>query len=561
MKEPTGSNNWHLPRKIISRRAFLQSSTAAAMMPLVPGIRDLPSGPPGAAQSTLGSVAARLPQIDPFTLGIASGEPTPDGIVLWTRLAPDPLAEDGSGGMGSRDVEVRWQLAADPQFRRIVRAGISNALAAEAHSVHVELDGLTPGREYWYRFRSGPHISPTGRTLTAPAPDSTSPIEFVTTSCANWEEGWFTAYRHIANSTPDLILNLGDYLYEYQQGFKPISKGDVRAHAGGRLKTLADYRRRHAQYKTDTDLQAAHLAAPWVVVPDDHEVANNWTSDWAARKSDQRRFSTMRAAAFQAYWEHMPLRRASYPASGQMQLFRTLRWGRTAMFYVLDTRQYRSRLQCQNSDEIGETGQVACLAQADQTDPSRTVLGARQEAWLAQQMGQSDAVWNLLAQQIMVAAKPRTVNADGAVLPHDAVTVDSWDGYPGARDRLLATVQATGLRNPVVLTGDVHSHWAADIHRDFGSAGLPPLGVELVTSSISTGGDGHPQQQWVRDQLRRHPYLRYWDGRRGWVRCRADSDSLRADFHVVPKVSQPWSPGPVAASFQVRDGVAGLQRI
>lgn len=555
MKEKLPSSN---SRKI-SRRGFLQSGTAMAMMPLVPGITDLGAGPPGIARSTLNSVAARLPARDPFTLGIASGDPTPDGIVLWTRLAPDPLAEDGRAGMDDREVEVRWQLAADEGFRRIVRSGTAIAVADEGHSVHIELNGLTPGRDYWYRFRTASHRSEVGRTRTAPAPLSTAPIEFVTTSCANWEEGWFTAYSHIAKSTPDLIFNLGDYLYEYQQGFKPISKGDVRAHAGGRLRTLADYRRRHAQYKTDADLQAAHRAAPWVVVPDDHEVANNWTSEFAARKSDRRHFSAMRAAAFQAYWEHMPLRRSSYPTDGQMQLFRTLRWGRIANFHVLDTRQYRSPLRCQEGPENPD--QVTCLAQAEQSDPSRTVLGPRQEAWLAEQMGTSQSVWNFLAQQIMVAAKPRSVNANGNVLPHEAVTVDSWDGYPGARDRLLASVQATGLRNFVVLTGDVHQHWAADIHRDFGAAGLPPIGVELVTSSISTGGDGHPQKKWVSDQLRRHPYLRYWDGRRGWIRCRADMETLRADYHVVPKVSQPWSPGPIAASFQVVDGIPGLQRL
>jgi alkaline phosphatase D len=255
----------------------------------------------------------------------------------------------------------------------------------------------------------------------------------------------------------------------------------------------------------------------------------------------------------------MPLRRSSYPTGGAMQLFRTLRWGRLANFYVLDTRQYRSRLQCEKGPDNPD--QIACLTQVEQADPSRTVLGDRQEAWLAEQMSQSQARWNFLAQQIMVASKPRSVNANGALLPHEAVTVDSWDGYPAARDRLLATVEAIGLRNFVVLTGDVHSHWAADIHRDFGAAGLPPIGVELVTSSISTGGDGKPQKAFVKDQLRRHPYLRYWDGRRGWIRCRVDMETMRADYHVVPKVSQPWSPGPIAASFQVADNIPGLQRL
>ncbi len=214
---------------------------------------------------------------DPFTLGVASGEPTPDGVVIWTRLAPTPLADDGYGGMPDHTVDVEWEVADDERFTRIAQRGIAVAAPELAHSVHVELAGLRPGAEYFYRFRAGGHVSPAGRTRTAPALGSQSPLTMCFASCSNYEQGWFTAYRHLAEEHPDLVLHLGDYQYEYAAG----QTGDVRRHTGGETVTLADYRRRYAQYKSDLDLQAAHAAAPWLVVFDDHELADNWAGDGA----------------------------------------------------------------------------------------------------------------------------------------------------------------------------------------------------------------------------------------------------------------------------------------
>jgi alkaline phosphatase D len=488
----------------------------------------------------------------PFTLGIASGDPAPDGFVLWTRLAPSPLDPDGLGGMDpGKDVRVQWQVAEDPGFANVVRGGEATAPAAEAHSLHIEVTGLRPGREYWYRFRNGMHISGMGHTRTAPAPGIPASIDFASTTCANFEHGYFTAYRYIAEAEPDLILNLGDYLYEYEAGFEAPPSGAVRPHVGEHLRTPADYRLRHAQYKTDLDLQAAHAVAPWLVVPDDHEVANNWAGDHAWDPADQPGFMAMRTAAFQSYWEHMPLRRSAHPAGSHMQLFRTVPWGRTAAFHLLDTRQYRDKQVCLTGD------QLSCL---DHVDLGRSIMGPAQEKWLDTQLHRQDAVWTLLAQQVMYTPAPKLIDSLGVPYPYPKMNIDCWDGYPGARQRLLDSVRSADVRNLVILTGDVHSHWATDIHSDLFRDRGRPIGSELVTTSISTMGDGTPTQSWARDTMRAFPYLKYYDGRRGWVRCRANAHELRADFHTLDKVSIPLSPAHIGASFVIEDGNPGLQR-
>jgi alkaline phosphatase D len=494
------------------------------------------------------SVAANLPA-DPFTLGVASGEPSPDGLVLWTRLAPDPLAEDGLGGVPHHSFEVGWQLAEDAAFRRVVRSGTAHTHPDTAHSVHVEIDGLAPAREYWYRFRAGRYRSPVGRTRTAPAPSSLAPMSFASSSCAHWEHGYFTVYRHIANAAPDVIFCLGDYYYEGGPRYDPPLSAIVRTHVGRRCHTLRDYRRRHAQYKTDPDLHAAHAAAPWLVVPDDHEVENNWAGDHASRPKDQHRFLKMRAAAYRAYWEHMPLRRMCRPHGSHMQLFRAVSWGALATFHLLDTRQFRDAQTCASG---------ALPLCAPSPDPARTMLGAAQESWLADGLRRSSARWDFLAQQVMLTSTSRNFNGAGAVMPPDTVNVDCWDGYPAARDRLFDSVRAANLRNFVVLTGDVHKHWATDIP---GLLDGLPIGSELVTSSVTSSGDGEPEPRWVADVQRRHPNLRYYDGRRGWIGGHLTTERLRADYHVVQRVSTPFWPDSVAATFELADQLPGLQRV
>ena len=325
---------------------------------------------------------------DPFTLGVASGEPSATGVVLWTRLAPRPLAEDGLGGMAPRLVEVDWELAFDEQFSRVQRRGTQTAGPEAAHSVHVEVDGLAPGREYFYRFRSQGFLSPPGRTRTAPAPAAAGgPLTMCFASCSQYEHGYFTAYRRLAEEEPDLVLHLGDYQYEYAANDYVTGGGKVRNHAGPETVTLANYRQRHAQYKTDPDLQVAHATAPWLVVWDDHELDNNWADE--IPEEPQPDFLARRAAALQAFYENMPLRRISAPQGIDLRLYRRVDWGRLASFHMLDTRQYRGDQPC--GDELNSPCQ-------DRTDPARSITGAQQVAWLVDGLRTSTARWNVLGQ-------------------------------------------------------------------------------------------------------------------------------------------------------------------
>ncbi|WP_250008000.1 alkaline phosphatase [Actinoplanes sp. M2I2] len=518
---------------VLSRRTLLLSSAAA--------------GVAGAATTwPLAATAApyRGPlRTDPFTLGIASGDPEPDGFVLWTRLAPAPLADDGLGGMPSRVVPVQWELAADERFRRIVRRGVTTARPESAHAVHVELHHLLPGREYFYRFRAEGYVSPVGRTRTAPplwATGGTLAMSFA--SCSQYEHGYFTAYRHLAADEPELILHLGDYQYEYQAGVYNVPGGNPRDHAGPETVTLANYRQRHAQYKTDADLQAAHAVAPWAVVFDDHEVENNW-ADEVPEQADPA-FPARRAAAFQAYYENMPLRRTSIPHGVDMQLYRRLHWGRLATFHLLDTRQYRDDQACGD-------GYKDC---AEAYDPARSITGERQEKWLLDGFRRSSARWDVLGQQVFFGQRD---NNSG---PQVVTSMDSWDGYAASRDRITRGWVDAGVRNPVVLTGDVHAHWADELKLDYADPTSKTVGTELVCSSITSTGNGadvasgqHPWAAW-------NPHLRFYNNQRGYVRTRIAPDGMTADFRVVPFVTTPGAPVHTRATFVVEDRVPGLQQ-
>lgn len=477
----------------------------------------------------------------PFTLGVASGEPAPDGAVIWTRLAPYPFAADGLGGMPPRAVDVEWEVAYDERFARIVQRGISTAAAEAAHSVHVELTGLQAGREYFYRFRTDGHLSPHGRTRTAPEPGSFAPLTMCFASCSNYEHGWFTAYRRLAEENPDLILHLGDYLYEYAPDEYIAYGGNIRAHFGPEAVTMANYRQRYAQYKTDEDLQAAHAAAPWLAVLDDHEVQDNWADE--VPSVPQQGFPARRAAAFQAYYENMPLRRTSLPRGLDMQLYRRVHWGSLATFHMLDTRQYRDDQPC------GDAGPSDC---AERRDPTRSLTGGEQERWLLNGFDESRARWDLLGQQVVFSQIDFTEGADRGFNP------DAWDGYPGNRDRVVAGLVNSPVRNAVVLSGDVHSHWAAEIHENADDPSSPVVATELVTTSITSGGDGSDTRREIEAVLPENPHVRFYNNRRGYVRTRITPGELRADFQVVPYVSRPGADVHTAASFTVPDREAAL---
>ena len=396
-----------------SRRRLL--GTVAGLTPLLLSPFPILTPQPSFAADTAGD-GRRF-----FTPGVASGDPLSDGVVLWTRLAPDPIH---GGGMGREPVEVTWEIATDDKMQRIVRRGSTIATADFAHSVHVEVDGLEPARWYWYRFRTAKEESRIGRTRTAPAPGVMAErLRFAVGSCQSWDTGHFTAHRHLAEEDLDLFVFLGDYIYEGMPG-----DSDVRRSNPQDTDSLDGFRNRHAHYKSDPNLQASHAAFPWLVTWDDHEVIN----DYAGDNGDPATFLKLRAAAYRAYYEHMPLRRSALPKGPDMLLYRDVAFGRLVTFDILDTRQYRTALPC------GGWRSEAC---ADSLSPERTITGGDQETWLYQRLRHTSAQWNVLAQQVPMMQR---LIPEGQRL---VLAMDKWEGYarvaqPAApRDRAGQDVQ------------------------------------------------------------------------------------------------------------------------
>ena len=503
--------------------------------------RDLLTGGLG----LLGLGAARrasglsLFQPSAFPLGVASGDPTPDGVVLWTRLALDPL---NGGGMPPDDVEVVWEVARDEGMADVVQRGTSIAREVLGHSVHVEVDGLEPGRWYWYRFRAGADESTVGRTRTLPAAGARADrLRFAFASCQHYEQGYFTAYRHMAEDDLDIVFHLGDYIYEYEG-----RDGRVRRHTGDEIELVDDYRNRYALYRSDPDLQAAHAAFPWVVTWDDHEVDNNYANLVSEEEGlPAELFRRRRAAAYQAYYEHMPLRRSSLPNGPDLQLYRAFAWGDLASVHVLDTRQYRTDQACGD-------GRGACDGIYD---PAATPLGETQEGWLMEGLDRSTARWHVVPQQIMMA---RVDYAPGA---GESFALDMWSGYEAARRRLMEFLATRRPANPVVLTGDIHSNWVNDLKVDYRDPAAPVVGTELVCTSISSGGDGEDTRDSTAALLAENPAVRFFNAQRGYVRCHVTPEQCRADYQVLEYVTRPGSPISTRASFVVEDGRPGAQRL
>ncbi len=476
----------------------------------------------------------------PFKLGVASGEPDPNGFVLWTRLAPDPL---NGGGMPPVNVEVDWQVAEDEALTKVVARGSEVAIPDLGHAVHAEVVGLRPDRWYFYRFRAGNEISPVGRARTAPANDQQlERVRFAFASCQHYETGYYTAFEHMAREDLDVIVHLGDYIYE---GAGREGDGRVRKHTGLEIETLEDYRNRHALYRSDKNLQAAHQACPWIVTLDDHEVDNNY----AARISqdadvDIDTFLTRRAHAYQAYYEHMPLRLGAKPVGADMQLYRRVPFGRLLEFQVLDTRQYRSDQPC--GDKTGPECDAVF-------DPETTILGDEQEQWLYQTLRDSPATWNAIAQQVMVARVDRT--------PGEAreFSMDKWSAYRAALDRFMGFLDESKPSNPVVLTGDIHTNWACDLMLDFDDANSKVVGTEYIGTSISSSGDGTPREDHAAELESENPCVRFFNGERGYVSCEVTPDRWLAKYQVVEYVSRPGAPLVTRAQFVTENGRPGVQ--
>jgi alkaline phosphatase D len=505
----------------------------------------------GAGAVPMQSVFARQPQgpkvpADPFKLGIASGDPEPDGVVLWTRLVPDPFAPDG--GMPNSPIQVRWEVAEDEAFRRIVQRGETTASPASAHSVHAEINGLRPDADYFYRFKAGDGESPVGHTRTASQGMRNKALTFAFASCQQWNAGLYTAYQHMAEEDLDLVVFLGDYIYE-----------GTLSNPGPRLTlppeparpepmTLEQYRHRYAVYKSDPHLQATHAKFPWIVTPDDHEVENNYAGATSEVDSepdqDPAVFLRRRAAAYQAYYEHQPLRRISIPRGPDIQLYRRLAFGNLVEFNVLDTRQFRSDQACGDGTDVG------C---AEALEPQRTITGAQQEQWLLDGLAQSNARWNVLAQQVFFSQRDLTAG------PQVGLSMDAWDGYRASRDRVIDGIVRRKVDNVVVIAGDVHANYAADIKANFDDPNSATLGSEFVGTSIASGGNGSDTTSGTANQLADNPHIKFHNAQRGYVKCSVTDREWRSDYKVVPQVTTPDAPIATRASFVVEHDRPGLQ--
>lgn len=499
---------------------------------------------------TRGAVAA-APKFSsyPFTLGVASGDPLPDGVVLWTKLAPKPL--ELGGGMTPDPVEVSWQVAEDEGMSKIVKSGAVTATAAWGHSVHVEVEGLRPDRWYWYQFKAGSELSAKGRTRTAPAAGSAPDrLRFAFASCQHYEAGLWPAYGHMAKEDLDLIVHLGDYIYEgagHPEGTSKKAQAALRHHLGGETQTLDDYRLRYALYKTDPNLQAAHAMAPWIVTWDDHEVTNNYANDFSGSKKQPKDvFLLRRAAAYQAYFENMPLRRTALPHGPDMLLYRGLSYGTLANFHVLDTRQYRTP---QPQGDGNKPPSPVLM------DPKGTLMGDKQRDWFFNGIAKSPSTWNVVAQQIMVARVDKTRG------PEVTYSMDQWPGYEFERRRMLRHFHDAKVRNPVVITGDIHTNWANELIADFDQLDSQSVATEFVGTSISSGGDGQPTPKSTDQLYVENPFVKFFNAERGYVRCEITPQQWRTDYRTVENVSSLNAKLNTRASFVVESGRPKLQRV
>jgi alkaline phosphatase D len=478
----------------------------------------------------------------PFSLGIASGYPHPAGFVIWTRLAPVPQAP--GGGMPAEVVPVSWEVANDEGMRDVAASGTAYASPDWAHSVHVEPSGLQPGRTYWYRFSAGDARSAVGRAHTAPAPSaSVSRLRLAVASCAHYEQGYFGAYRHLAADHPDLVIHLGDYIYESSWG-----RDHVRRHGAPAPITLDDYRARYALYKTDPDLQSAHLVCPWLVTWDDHEVENDYADDLSQNLDSREWFLARRAAAYRAWYEHTPAPRAMVPLGPYARIYTRVGYGTLASFFVLDDRQHRSHEACprpgrggSNTVEVSKCPEIA--------DPKRTLLGAEQEQWLDAALASSTTQWSVIAQQTLMAQFDRNPAAGRKAW------TDGWDGYPAARQRLLDSIRSRQTKNPIVLSGDVHSFNVSDLKRDFDDPASETVASEFGSGSVTS--QGAPMER-VKPLLAKNPHVKLVESsKRGYVRLELTPEGCRADLRALDTVKTADAACSTLESFVVEDGRPG----
>ncbi|WP_188543389.1 alkaline phosphatase D family protein [Rhodococcoides trifolii] len=521
-----------------TRRQFLTWSALVGALAFTPQLA-------GAADARAQSSS---PRDYPFTLGVASGDPVPDSVILWTRLAVDPLAP--LGGMAPGFVPVGWEMATDDRFGSVVRRGVEIAAESDGFSVHVDVRGLDPAREYFYRFLVGPHASPVGRTRTAPAYGTpVSELSFAWASCQKWEDGYYPAYADMATANHDVIFFLGDYIYEYAlptagaRGSTPYPES-MKHEAG----VLADYRDRYALYKSDPNLAAAHASAPWISTFDDHEVDNNWASAISQDDDDPRQFLLRRADAFKAWWENTPVRGDLRPKGPDMKVYRRFTFGDLVDFSVLDTRQYRS-------DQVN--GDKEAAQNAASADPARTITGAEQERWILDGFDRPQS-WKFLAHQTVIADLAQVEDGERKV------GMDPWSGYEASRHRILDGARDRGTKNVVSIVGDIHRSIVSELRRDYRAgdtrdASAPVVGVEFAGTSIASGKDGAEVDATGRGIREASPHVKYGNALRGHVRGRLTHTEWTAELRTVEKVSAPGGVSKTAVTVTVPNGRPEIQ--
>lgn len=492
-------------------------------------------------------------KINPFSMGIASGSPASDSIVLWTRLDPDAVE---AAGLIRQASPVIWQIAHDDKFTKIVAKGTVQAEPLLAHSVHAEVSGLAPDRQYFYRFIAGDAISPIGRTRTFPVADAKpARLRLAYASCQQWGSGYYSAYRQMCNEDLDVVMFLGDYMYEYPNS-RPV---DVRPTTGGWITTLDGYRSRYALHKSDSNLQAIHAACPWLMTWDDHEVQNDYAGTQQGENGPPvTDFMARRSAAYQAFYEHMPVKRTDFAqiiskTGENARVFGSTQYGNLATLYLLDDRQFRDPQVCNPNNRPGSS-RVNPANCPELNLPHRTLLGQEQEGWLKRKFESSKAQWNVLGQQTIFGS--RNFDTNGKVLFNN----DGWDGYPVARQRLIDAMQSTRLSNPVVLGGDIHENWVGHILANYDQPDSPKVGVEFCGTSISSPTK---TSQTRVEQIRSvNPHFVFANSEyRGYGVVEFTNTSLTTTLKAVKDVTQPDSEVFPLAKFEVESGNPAIRQL
>ncbi|MDB5887502.1 MAG: alkaline phosphatase [Rhodocyclales bacterium] len=519
----------------MNRRELIKLASAAAVAQSLP-------------RSLLGAPLGE----NPFALGIASGSPRHDSVVLWTRLIAAEGAFDG------KPIAVDWEIAHDEQFRRIVQKGSAPALPQFGHSIHVELSDLQPDHWYFYRFHTQGHDSHVGRTRTFPAPGSAAAkMRLAYASCQRWEHGYYAAWRHMQDEELDAVFFVGDYIYEYGK-----NKKDVRSHTLGKPVDLAGYRARYALYKSDENLQGMHARCPWLLTWDDHEVINDYAGLQAPGLPAE--FPAQRAAAYQAYYENMPLRASvlshalqgatQVGAGAEMRLCDRASFGDLADFHILDNRQYRS-LQACSKDGLGGGSTVRADTCTALHESGRSLLGAEQEKWLdagLQAAGSQPPRWTVLVQATLFGLR----ESHGKTV---TVSNDAWDGYPDNRQRIVDSLVRCKSANPVMLGGDVHSNWVGHIKSNYADPHSANVGVEFCGTSISSN---HNNPEHIPALVAQNPHFIFGDGyRRGYGVVELTPKHLTTKLRVVSDVTKPDAGIETLASFAVEAGRSVVEKL